>query len=248
MIAPLLITLATLSTALPVALDCPKPPLLAVFPCSADPHFLATLPIDQNLPNRAPFSAPATVNVCYSKDSIHLTMKATKEPTFFVNSTLGHNDDIWAYTVMEAFMVNVPTLDIDPQTYLELEVSPTNQTYTAFTFNPSKVRAPGAPFDHFFIGSQTSPEHPSCFNGECAVFDGFNAHTTMDRPNKTWESQIVVPLSLFNVRQPAGTQWRMNFFRTTYDPEMKVQQYGAWNAPDVVNFHVTPCFGDVLFF
>lgn len=38
----------------------------------------------------------------------------------------------------------------NPTAYLEFEVNPNNVTYQAIVSNPLKVRASGAPFDHFF--------------------------------------------------------------------------------------------------
>ena len=124
----------------------------------------------------------------------------------------------------------------DPQTYLEFEVSPNNVTFQAFIYNPSKLRAPGAPFDTFFI---TEP-----------LVDGLTANSTLDVPGETWTSEVSIPLGLFNVDegQAAGTKWRMNFFRTVVAPDtFPDQELGAWNPTNMSNFHETPFFGDVRF-
>ena len=134
---------------------------------------------------------------------------------------------------MEAFIYHGTN---DPSTYLEFEVAPNNVTYNAFVYNPSKVRAPGAPFDHFFI---TDPE-----------VDSLTANTTLDMTAQTWVSDVQIPLGLFDVDNgtAAGTQWRMNFFRTVVSPDtFPNQTLGGWSPPDTASFHITPYFGDVTF-
>ncbi|KAJ3006488.1 UNVERIFIED_CONTAM: hypothetical protein HDU68_004036 [Siphonaria sp. JEL0065] len=248
MIASAILSLAAASVAMGQALNCPQPALVPVFRCKADSITAssASLQIAQTLGDRSPFVAPSTVSLCYTNDAIKLKFANTKEPYYSVNPAYGHNDNIWEQTVAEAFIVNVPNFDVDPQTYLEFEVSPTNQTYSAFIYNPSKVRAAGTPFDHFFVGSQPIDSSNSCKDGRCARFDGITASTVADHDQKTWTSEVSIPLALFNVIRPAGTIWRANFFRTTYDGTN--QQYGAWNAPNVISFHQTPCFGTLQFF
>ncbi|KAJ3026420.1 UNVERIFIED_CONTAM: hypothetical protein HDU68_005689 [Siphonaria sp. JEL0065] len=245
MIASTLLTLAAASVAMGQALSCPQPSVVTVRKCNTASS--ASIQIAQTLGDRSPFVAPSTVSICYTNDAIKLTFANTKEPYYSVNPAYGHNDNIWEQTVAEAFIVNVPSHDVDPQTYLEFEVSPTNQTYSAFIYNPSKVRAAGTPFDHFFVGSQPIDSSNSCKDGRCARFDGITASTVQNRDQKTWTSDVSIPLALFNVQKPSGTLWRANFFRTTYNQSSGVQQYGAWNAPNVISFHQTPCFGSLRF-
>ncbi|KAJ3002895.1 UNVERIFIED_CONTAM: hypothetical protein HDU68_005961 [Siphonaria sp. JEL0065] len=142
MIASALLSLAAASVAMGQTLSCPQPALVPVFRCKDTTATAgsASLQIAQTLGDRSPFVAPSTVSICYTNDAIKLKFANTKEPYYSVNPDYGHNDNIWEQTVAEAFIVNVPNFDVDPQTYLEFEVSPTNQTYSAFIYNPSKVR------------------------------------------------------------------------------------------------------------
>ncbi|KAI9345250.1 hypothetical protein BDR26DRAFT_856613 [Obelidium mucronatum] len=227
-------------------LNCPKPNVTPIYRCNAQGVNIASVQIAQNLGDRSLYAAPSTVSICYTDDAIKLNFLNTKEPYYAVNPAYGHNDNIWEQTVAEAFIVNVPSYDVDPTTYLEFEVSPTNQTYSAFIYNPSKVRTAGTPFDHFFVGSQPIDSTNSCKDGRCARFNGITAATTTNKAQKTWTSDVSLPLALFNVNRPAGTIWRANFFRTTFDG--KDQTYGAWNAPNVISFHQVPCFGTLQFF
>ncbi|KAL1953052.1 hypothetical protein VTO42DRAFT_3724 [Malbranchea cinnamomea] len=190
----------------------------------------ATVKFDKSVPDRRDF--PRThVDLCYDKRSLHLTFKAFEEEHFYFDPDQGINDDIWMYNVMEAF---IHRGDNDPQTYLEFEVNPNNVTYQAFIYNPSKVRAEGAAFDHFFVSDPAA--------------DGFSATTELDRERQTWVSDVVIPLGLFNVDQPRGTRWRMNFFRTITSPEtFPDQELGGWKTPDEANFHITEVFGKILF-
>jgi hypothetical protein len=191
-----------------------------------------TITYNQSVPNKTVF--PLTqVDICYTSHSIELTLTAHQETNFFFNASQGTNDDIWAYEVMEAF-ISLGTAD--PQTYLEFEINPNNITYQALVYNPSKVRASGAPFDHFFI---TQP-----------IVDGLTAETTIDRASEKWISTASIPLGLFNVDEgkAKGTEWRMNFFRTVVSPaSFPDQELGAWSTPPQASFHITPSFGKVWF-
>lgn len=191
---------------------------------------VGTASYDWSVPDKTPF--PLTkVDVCYDATSLHLTFKAYKETNFYYNASQGTNDDIWEYEVMEAFIYHGT---IDPQTYLEFEVNPNNVTYQAFVFNPSKVRAAGAPFDHFFVSDPSD--------------DGFSATTTLDHTANTWVSAVQIPLALFNPDTLRGSRWRMNFFRTITSPSTYPNQtLGAWSPPDEASFHMTPYFGNVVF-
>jgi hypothetical protein len=187
---------------------------------------------NKSVPDKTAF--PTTqVDLCYTDLAIKITFTAREETNFYFNASQGTNDAIWEYEVMEAFIYQGTE---DPQTYLEFEVSPNNVTFQAFIYNPSKVRAAGAPFDTFFI---TQP-----------LIDGLTASTTLDKPGKTWVSAATIPLGLFNVDpgKAKGTRWRMNFFRTVVSPSTYPNQtLGAWSPPDQASFHMTPFFGHVQF-
>ncbi|OAT13308.1 hypothetical protein BDBG_08534 [Blastomyces gilchristii SLH14081] len=108
---------------------------------------------DKSVPEGLKF--PKTqVDLCYSSETskispmLHLTFTAYDEKDFHFDPKQGTNDDIWKYSVMEAF---IQRGDDAPQTYLEFEVNPNNVTYQSFIYNPSRVRAPNTPLDHAFI-------------------------------------------------------------------------------------------------
>ena len=193
---------------------------------------VGTITYSKSVPNLTAF--PLTeVELCYTDTTIDITFTAHDEINFYFNSSQGTNDAIYEYEVMEAF---IQKGTIDPQTYLEFEINPNNVTYQAFVYNPSKARVAGAAFDHFFI---TDP-----------VDDGFVWNTELDKPGKTWTSQVKIPLGLFNVDngKARGTEWRMNFFRTIVSPETYPDQgLGAWSPPDAANFHITKYLGHVQF-
>lgn len=191
-----------------------------------------TVTYNKSVPDKTDF--PTTkVDLCYTDHSIEITFTAEQETNFYFNASQGTNDAIWQYEVMEAFIYHGTN---DPQTYLEFEVNPSNVTFQAFIYNPSKVRAAGAPFDTFFI---TEP-----------LVDGLTARTTIDKPAETWVSAASIPLGLFNIDKgkAKGTDWRMNFFRTVVAPSSFPDQLlGAWSPPDQASFHMTPFFGNVHF-
>jgi hypothetical protein len=181
--------------------------------------------------DKTPF--PATqVDLCYGKSALSLTFTAYNETNFFFNPNYTTNEAIYEYEVMEAFIARG---NADPATYLELEVAPNNVTYSSFIYNPSKVRAPGTPFDHGNLDGPT---------------DGITSITKLDKKAKVWTSKMSVPLALFNVDNGTakGTTWRMNFFRTVVAPATFPNQgLGAWSPPSEASFHQSPFFGKVTF-
>lgn len=230
-VAAVAIATSAVSAAAPATSTTPpiSVPSLAVPQCPRE----ATVTFSESVPDKTKF--PLTIiRLCYDATLLHLTFTATGENSFFFNTSQGTNDDIWMYEVMEAFIYHGQN---DPQTYLEFEVNPNNVTYQAFVFNPSKVRAPGAPFDHFFVSDPAT--------------DGFSAQTeitTVSRSARVWTSKVQIPLALFNPVELRGSQWRMNFFRTITSPTMFPNQtLGAWSVPDQPSFHMTPYFGNVVF-
>ncbi|KAL3951868.1 hypothetical protein ACCO45_013585 [Purpureocillium lilacinum] len=156
---------------------------------------VGSITYSKTVPDQKPF--PRTqVDLCYSAEHLQIGFTAYDEVNFYFNASQGTNGDIWQYEVMEAFVYKGTD---DPQTYLEFEVNPNNVTYQAFVYNPSKVRAEGAPFDHLFVSDPAA--------------DGFSATTKLDKPRKYWRSDVKIPLGLFNVDKgkARGTRWRMNF-------------------------------------
>ncbi|KAI1433468.1 hypothetical protein GGR50DRAFT_503312 [Xylaria sp. CBS 124048] len=173
------------------------------------------------------------VDMCYTDTAIQITFTALDEVNFYYNASQTTNDPIYNYEVMEAFIYRGTN---DPQQYLEFEVNPNNVTWQAFIYNPSKVRAQGAPFDQCML--------------KTPLVDGLVASTRLDRDAKTWVSDASIPLGLFNIDEglAKGTEWRMNFLRTVVSPAtFPNQTLGAWNPPDEANFHITPLFGNVYF-
>ncbi|KDO31716.1 hypothetical protein SPRG_03634 [Saprolegnia parasitica CBS 223.65] len=207
---------------------CLPVPSLSVAACPTR----SVIAIGERVVNRAPY-AGTTVALCYTNTTIELTFSATQQDTFFVQPTYGHNDNIWEYNVMETFLA---LGDDDPTSYFEFEVSPTNQTYSAFILNPRRDFSP--PVGHFYVGKDEAEARAL----------GITATTSMYETNKTWTSDVSLPLNLFNVVNPKGSVWRMNFLRKITSPATFPQlACGAWNAPNQDNFHLTSCFGRVRF-
>ncbi|KAH9905745.1 hypothetical protein F4778DRAFT_677692 [Xylariomycetidae sp. FL2044] len=223
-----ILAMATLTAVSTLASGACAVPSVSVPACPA----VGTVIYSQSVPDLTAF--PLTqVDLCYTPSAIQITFTAYNETDFYYNATQGTNDDIWAYEVMEAFIYRGTN---DPQTYLEFEVSPNNVTFQAFIYNPTKVRAAGAPFDTAYVAQP--------------LVDGLLAATVLDRDAETWSSTATIPLGLFNVDdgEAKGTQWRMNFFRTVVSPETYPDQFlGAWSPPDQASFHMTPFFGNVEF-
>ncbi|KAJ8121538.1 hypothetical protein O1611_g10079 [Lasiodiplodia mahajangana] len=208
----------------------PHVPSLNVPSCSKG---TGSVHYDRSVPNGESKFPLTQVDLCYTDSAIKITFTALEEVNFFYNESQTTNDPLYEYEVMEAFIYHGTN---DPTSYLEFEVSPNNVTWQAFIYNPSKVRAAGAPFDN---GQLASP-----------IVDGLVTSTVLDRAAGIWISNASIPLGLFNVDngEAKGTKWRMNFFRTIVSPETFPDQgLGAWNPTNMSNFHMTPFFGNVYF-
>ncbi|TGJ77541.1 hypothetical protein E0Z10_g10730 [Xylaria hypoxylon] len=207
-----------------------KVPSLRVPSCNKG---IGTVQYDKSVPNGENKFPLTQVDLCYTDSDIKITFTAFEEVNFFYNESQTTNDPLYEYEVMEAFIYHGTN---DPRSYLEFEVSPNNITWQAFIYNPSKVRASGAPFDN---GQLSSP-----------IVDGLVTSTALDKDAGIWVSNASIPLGLFNVDdgEAKGTQWRMNFFRTIVSPDTFPDQgLGAWNPTNMSNFHMTPFFGNVYF-
>ncbi|KAI0425802.1 hypothetical protein F5Y09DRAFT_87352 [Xylaria sp. FL1042] len=194
---------------------------------------VGTVQYDRSVPNGEDKFPLTQVDLCYTDSDIKITFTAFEEVNFFYNESQTTNDPIYEYEVMEAFIYHGTN---DPKSYLEFEVNPNNITWQAFIYNPSKVRADGAPFDN---GQLTTP-----------IFDGLVTNTALDKDAGIWVSNASIPLGLFSVDdgEAKGTEWRMNFFRTVVAPDTFPDQgLGAWNPTNMSNFHMTPFFGNVHF-
>ncbi|KAI1179814.1 hypothetical protein F4777DRAFT_400965 [Nemania sp. FL0916] len=188
---------------------------------------------DRSVPNGESKFPLTKVDLCYTDKAINITFTALEEVNYFYNASYTTNDPIYLYEVMEAFIYHGTA---DPTSYFEFEVSPNNITWQAFIYNPSKIRAPGAPFDG---GPLSMP-----------LADGLLASTVLDKAAGSWVSQATLPLGLFNVDDGTakGTKWRMNFLRTVVAPATFPDQgLGAWSPTNQSNFHMTPFFGHVSF-
>mmetsp|Transcript_25974 Transcript_25974/g.58264 ORF Transcript_25974/g.58264 Transcript_25974/m.58264 type:complete len:1141 (+) Transcript_25974:342-3764(+) len=188
---------------------------------------VATATIDKRLGTLEPNFPRATVDVCFTHESLELVFKAFQEKTYLINETFVNNDPIWKWTVMEAF---IGPGDSDPTQYFEFEVAPNNVLWTGFIHNPYKdftSKATALVDDH-----ETYP---------------ITSFTSRDEASQTWQSDVSLPLTMFNVDSPEGSSWRMNFLRTYYASDTAEQEYGAWSPNKMISFHQTPCFGRVKF-
>ncbi|KAJ1662614.1 hypothetical protein IW140_005722 [Coemansia sp. RSA 1813] len=191
----------------------------------------ATFTFNIGIPDLNPRCPLTEVSMCYTDTQLNLDFTAYNETSFYFDPSQGINGDIWEYEVVEAFLYKGTN---DPQTYFEFEANANNVTYNAFVYNPSRIRATDAPFDHAFILDPFG--------------DGFSVNTDVDKTNEMWTSSNVIPLALFNGESPKGTTWRMNFFRTVTSPRTyPQQQLCGWKNTNAANFHITSAFGTVAF-
>lgn len=204
-------------------------PHLAIPSCPA----LAIASFNTTVPTPGSFP-PTAISVCWTPSHLALNFTAANETNFYYNASQHTNGALYEYEVMEMFLWPGTAA---PETYFEYEVSPNpaGVTYQAFVYNPSRVRAKGTPFAHFFVDQPESL--------------GFTVDTIINKAARKWHSRINIPLGLFNPpADPRGSRWRINFFRTITNPSMFPNQVlGSWSPVNESNFHMTPFLGYATF-
>ncbi|KAF2757354.1 hypothetical protein EJ05DRAFT_529031, partial [Pseudovirgaria hyperparasitica] len=152
------------------------------------------------------------VDLCYDASSVNLKFTAHNETNYFFNSSYGTNDPINRYEVMGALIRNE---HYDIRRYRKFEVAPNNVTSQAFN-----------------VADEHDVEKHTTTYITGAQRDGLISTTTLNQQEKTWVSDVKIPLPLLEVKdgEGKGTKWRMNFFRTVVgEKTFPKQEFGTWS-------------------
>jgi hypothetical protein len=170
-----------------------------------------------------------TVRTGYDKQNLYVAF-VCKDPDIW-SSFSSKDQYLWNDEVVEVFI----DTDSDPNTYVEIEVSPRNVLFDSFIIDPENID-----FE------------------ETARFDLEDIHTavtingTIDvREDKDWRwiVEISVPLNRldkkFGYIDPEKMRWKINYFRINRDKGKGTGEY-AW-SPTNNGFHVPSRFGILTF-
>jgi len=169
------------------------------------------------------------VKTCYDENVLFIGF-ICNDPDIW--STFTQRDEyLWKEEAVEVFL----DVDQEPNTYVEIEVSPANVLFDSYIVDPVHIDVEAtARFDLPHIQTAVS------VNGTLNERD--------DR-DKQWSVEIALPFVDF-LDNPAGitpgeTEWKINFYRVNADNGGESTGY-AW-SPTGARFHKPSVFGTLVF-
>ena len=137
----------------------------------------------------------------------------TKLTTFTPASKVERNG-LWERDVVEVFLATDPR---NPRRYTEFELAPTNEKLDI---------------------ALDAPKWDLTWNS------GFETAVRVDETAGRWYAELRIPLKALVTTPPtAGTQWRLNLFRSDREHEA----FLAWSTPLANSTHVPERFGTLVF-
>jgi hypothetical protein len=146
-----------------------------------------------------------------SEGSTAATVNEANVEMCYTDTTMEFTFDTQELDTLNFIEAFIAIGDHDPTEYMAFEVDSTNLTWAGFIHNPAKD----------FSSKATAPIED---------WESYPITFAMESGKST--SKVSLPFTMFNLEEPKGTDWRMNFFRAQYAE---------------IGFHETPCFGRVRF-
>ena len=169
------------------------------------------------------------VKACYDDNTLYFLFEC-KDPDIWADFTK-RDEYLWNEEVVEIF------IDVDdvPETYVEIEVSPSNIIFDSYIVDPENIDLPAtASFD--LPGLKT----------------GVNVQGTLNQRkdvDKSWTVEIAIPfqdLANENTKQVGpDTAINLNFYRLDKNQGTEPMSY-AWSPTDK-SFHKPSVFGRLIF-
>jgi hypothetical protein len=174
------------------------------------------------------FSQQTRVRSCYDSSTLYISFECNDVDIWSRYDS--HDQHLWQEEAVEVFI----DTDLEPDTYVEIEVSPRNVVFDSYIVDPINIDiAATKKFD--LPGMRT------------AVFvDG-----TLDNRNdedKQWIVEIAIPFDEIyrhKIQNFTDIRWRINFYRIDRDKNLESTGY-AW-SPTRDRFHKPSSFGFLTF-
>jgi hypothetical protein len=145
-------------------------------------------------------------------------------------TTTERDQDIYNQEVVEVFIDD----DCDDYSYIEIEVSPLNAVLDLFMLNRNGQTR--GLWDWDSEGMRTA-----------VVVDGDPVHH--GRNDRSWTVEIAIPMGDFmtapHIPPHPGEVWHVNLYRI--DRASWGDEYTAWSAPGIINYHTPQRFGRLVF-
>lgn len=172
------------------------------------------------------FSAYALT--CYDDKNLYVGFVCNDSDIY--SSFTERDQHLWQEEVVEAFI----DVDDEPNTYVEIEVSPNNVLFDSYIVDPVNIDV-----------EETSRFDLPGIRTAVSVDGTANLHDDMD---VSWTVEIAVPFaSMVQDYSPAvlkDAKWRINFYRIDRDADGPVHY--AW-SPTKGRFHKPSVFGTLRF-
>ena len=174
-------------------------------------------------------SIQTRVKACYDKKNLYVVF-ICNDPDMFASFTQ-RDEYLWKDEVVEVFI----DTDKDPDTYVEIEVSPSGVLFDSFIVNPEKIDF-----------AETAKFNLKQIKLAVTRTGTVNKREDVDRG---WVVEMAIPLNELvaeeQAEELAGKTWKINFFRVNRDAGKPVGLY-AW-SPTLGRFHTPSRFGTFLF-
>lgn len=166
---------------------------------------------------------------CHDGQNLYIAFSCN-DPDIWSNYTK-RDEHLWKHEVVEVFI----DTDDDPNTYVEIEVSPRNILFDSYIVVPTSIDVEEtARFD--LPGIKTAVQVDGTLNNR-------------DDVDKKWTVEIAIPFKdlVENVDDMdlENTEWKINYYRINKDRDGDTGGY-AW-SPTYLNFHVPSKFGILKF-
>jgi hypothetical protein len=170
-----------------------------------------------------------TIRALYDQDFLYLAYDCRDRD---IHSSFRQRDEhLWLEEAVEVF---IDVDDSDPNTYVEIEVSPHNVLYDSYIVDPVNIDVPA-----------TKAYDMSGLRSAVAVDGTVDQRGDEDRG---WTVELAIPLAeLIEGHTPDQIRqydWKINFYRC--DLEVQGPLYGAW-SPTQGSFHKPERFGRIVF-
>jgi hypothetical protein len=168
-----------------------------------------------------------TAMTCYS-DSVFYIAFVCNDPDSWANFSQ-RDDHLWEEEAVEVFI----DTDEEPNTYVEIEVSPKNILFDSYIVDPFNINLVETP-KFTLAGIQTAVSVDGTVSKRADV-DSF------------WTVEIAIPVHELDKAgiSPGKTKRKINFYRIEEPKDGEVQHY-AW-SPTEARFHKPSVFGTLNF-
>lgn len=169
------------------------------------------------------------IKACYDDSTLYFFF-VCNDPDIWTSFTQ-RDEHLWENDAVEIF------IDVDdvPETYVEIEVSPTNVLFDSYIVDPVNIDVP-----------KTALFNLKGIRTAVAVYGTLNER---DDKDDYWTVEIAIPfadLANENIKQvTTATEIRINFYRLDENQGMEPMSY-AW-SPTFARFHKPAYFGNITF-